>query len=166
MKPNAFPILALVSVLQCLGCRTLTPPARGEQLTKSTHWLNYDATRRAGFIFTGDTQERVLSEPAPDVALESVTSLMAKVKGNEMTAEVQEGIVELGKRTASVMILREALYRLGEMTINGTLDAQSEALYGQIIDAVKIIAIAEAADAVAELQPEDRQAVLDSFNNL
>jgi len=135
-------------------------------MADQTYWLNYDATRRAGFIFEKDAGRQVLSEPAPDVALQSTTSLLADFGGDKLETSVQEAIVELGKRTTSVMMLREALYRLGEMKMNGTLDADAKELYAKILEAVKIVAVAEAVDVAGGLDAAGKTAILDVIKAL
>lgn len=63
---------------------------------------------------------RVLAENAPDAAIQSITDISAKVKGIESVDveaafKTQRTIAQLGKRTAAVNMLRDALYRLNEL---------------------------------------------------
>lgn len=84
-------------------------------------WTHFDATKRGGIIYiTPENKIRVLAENAPDAAIQSIVDISAKMSGvKEINAELalntQKSIAELGKRTASVNILRDALYRINEL---------------------------------------------------
>ena len=85
-------------------------------------WAQYDASKRGSMVFVDpDNNVRVLSENPPDVAMQTITELSTKIKGTGEISEVeailktQQSIAELGKRTAAVNMLRDALYRLNEM---------------------------------------------------
>ncbi len=87
----------------------------------SLFWAQYTASRRGSMIFVDPNNNvRILSENPPDVAVASITELSAKLKASdEIDAEAvlrtQRSIAELGKRTAAVNMLRDALYRLNEI---------------------------------------------------
>ncbi|MCT3732724.1 hypothetical protein HZQ80_00840 [Elizabethkingia anophelis] len=86
-------------------------------------WAQYDATRRGSMLYVDKNQRiRMLSENPPDAALQTITEITAKVKGlkgdvgeAEAAFNAQKTIAELGKRTAAVNMLRDALYRLNEL---------------------------------------------------
>ena len=85
-------------------------------------WSHYDATKRGSVMFVKDGKIRVLAENSPDAAIQSITAITAKVKGlkgdigeAEAAFNIQRTIAQLGKRTAAVNMLRDALYRLNEM---------------------------------------------------
>lgn len=85
-------------------------------------WSYYDATKRGSVMYVKDGKIRVLAENAPDAAIQSITEITAKIKGMkgdvseaEAALKTQRTIAELGKRTAAVNMLRDALYRLNEM---------------------------------------------------
>ncbi|AQX84730.1 hypothetical protein I6H88_17485 [Elizabethkingia bruuniana] len=86
-------------------------------------WAQYDTTRRGSMLYVDKNQRiRMLSENPPDAALQTITEITAKVKGlkgdigeAEAAFKAQKSIAELGKRTAAVNMLRDALYRLNEL---------------------------------------------------
>ena len=139
------------------GCRTFSWPADSEALQGST-WLEYDATRRGGFLLdkkddNGNKTGRVLiAENSPDVASSISAELVAKTKDVEISGKLTESLLELGKRTETVMILRESLYRLAELTNNVNLTAeQSTALYTRVLNAITVLSLAEHATSQAEI---------------
>ena len=107
----------LVLALIAGGCRTFTSPARSRKVNDSVTWIDYDATRRGTVIVKmADGRYRVLSEPAPDVAMGVVSEFVGKASyegiSGEASAKVTETIAELGKRTETIMFLRESMFRL------------------------------------------------------
>lgn len=98
--------------------------ARISQFNDSTNgtflWSQYDATKRGSVMYVHKGKIRVLAENAPDAAIQSITDISAKVKGIESVDveaafKTQRTIAQLGKRTAAVNMLRDALYRLNEL---------------------------------------------------
>lgn len=83
-------------------------------------WSYYDATKRGSVMYVKDGKIRVLAENSPDAAIQSITAITAKanIKGQvdaEFALNTQRTIAQLGKRTAAVNMLRDALYRLNEL---------------------------------------------------
>lgn len=84
-------------------------------------WAHYDASKRSSVMYLSENGElRVLAENAPDVAYQTILDINAKVKvTDEVDAEAalktQRSVAQLGKRTAAVNMLRDALYRINEM---------------------------------------------------
>lgn len=84
-------------------------------------WSHYDATKRGSLMFIDKNENiRVLAENPPDAAIQSITSITtsSNVDGKvdaSLAFETSKSIAELGKRTAGVNMLRDALYRLNEM---------------------------------------------------
>ncbi len=84
-------------------------------------WSHYDATKRGSLMYIDKGGKiRVLAENPPDAAVQSITNIIAsaKVDGKvdaSLAYKTSKSIVELGKRTAGVNMLRDALYRLNEM---------------------------------------------------
>lgn len=100
-------------------------------------WSQYDATKRGSVMYVHKGKIRVLAENAPDAALQSITDISAKVKGIESVDveaafKTQRTIAQLGKRTAAVNMLRDALYRLNELYY-ASLDENSD-LLKQVIE--------------------------------
>src|SRR5258706_5273076 len=114
-------ILVLSTLLVCIGCRSLTSPARSHSLKGGVTWIDYDATRRGALVIPKDGGQMMVSEPSPDVALGVVADFIAKASYSNITGEasakVTETIAELGKRTQTVMVLRECLFRINELQL-------------------------------------------------
>ncbi len=122
-----------------LGCGHFTSPATQVELdpTKS-YWFHYSADRRGAFILNGNTQLRTCSEPSPDVAnkMAEKIELKAKSKGVEasVAAELNQDIVKLTERTQMILYLREALFRLCELSLNSNLtDDKKAELYTLVL---------------------------------
>ncbi len=150
-------LLALMGVtLAAPGCRLLSRPARTKPIDgKGAYWMEYDATRRGALLLPagegGKAATRILAEPSPDAALSATLDIAAKTKSGEVSVKLAESIVELGKRTEAVMVLRESLYRLGELVHNGALkEGDAKALFEKILVEVGKIATAEKEEAVTK----------------
>jgi len=96
------------------------PKFAGEKGTLT--WAHYDASKRGSMTCVDpDGNVRILAENPPDVAIQSITDISAKVgeiKGVgsvDAALKTQRSIAELGKRTVAVNMMRDALYRLNEM---------------------------------------------------
>jgi hypothetical protein len=118
-------------------------------------WLDYDASRRGTLIIPEDSKSRILSEPSPDVAIGVVSEFVGKAsyKGisGEASAKVTESIAELGKRTQTIMFLREALFRLNEMQTANKIDpAEVTKLYTKVIDVAVELAKVDVAVATKQ----------------
>lgn len=141
-------LLAASSFLLLSGCASLSSPARTHQLEAGKPYaIDYDATRRGAYILPGDGSMKVCAEPAPDVAMESITKIIAELKLEQANVdaktqvELQQKIVELAGRTQLVLVLRESLYRLCEQGANGQLsNDQIAVLYKQALDTVTKLA--------------------------
>lgn len=145
-------ILALVSSCKLFekSNRNIAPPKFGS-INKSSGFMVYDATRRGSFYMIDYDSNiiKVLSEPPPDV----VTSLIAEMKnklksGEKYTVESEikytEAITQLTKRTASVSILRDALYKLAEIKIsNRTIDSVTANIFFKTLEVANGIALTE-----------------------
>ncbi|MCA9801329.1 MAG: hypothetical protein KC777_05055 [Cyanobacteria bacterium HKST-UBA02] len=114
-------LLPALSLLFLSGCASLTSPARKHTLEPGGSYLvDYDATRRGAYILQKDSGARVCAEPAPDVALESISRIIAELRLAQQNAdgkaqiELSTKVVELAGRSQLVLILRESLYRLCE----------------------------------------------------
>ncbi|MHA6881539.1 hypothetical protein [Ralstonia pseudosolanacearum] len=108
------------------GCAAFYPPVEKKNLEHGGYWLNYDAERRGAVIFPTDDHYRYCAEPAPDVAQSVINKMQASVQshGGELgsgSAESDVNAIELAGRTNTVLIARESLYRICELTINQNL---------------------------------------------
>jgi len=154
-------ILSLLSLVFLSNCRTFSRPAVHKSIIENeVYWMNYDATRRGGMIYKdADNKIHFLSEPSPDVAMEITDKYLGKINYKEIqgeaSAELAENMILLGKRNSTIMFLRESLFRLNEMTVNGTFTKiEAEKLFKEILKCTLTIAKAELVDANANLLTE------------
>lgn len=149
--------LCLVLIIMSIfaGCASFTSPARQHQLEEGkTYWFDYYATRRGAILIPKHATKKVAicSEPSPDVALDIVDRFKAGVGTGKVTvnleADVEEKVIQLAKRTQTIMFLRESLYRLCELSLNYKMDDEDvKKLYEKVIDAAVEMAKAELVDA-------------------
>jgi hypothetical protein len=111
-----------------------------------TTLLQHDATRRGTYVVKTTDGIRVISEPPPDVALETITKLAASVTpgaegiSGEGSVDVTETIKAL-TRAVEISFLRESLFRAGEAYVNGGLEpAQYQEYLDQITRAATFLA--------------------------
>lgn len=156
--PAVFALLCLV------GCSHFVQPAREHELeTNKQYWLDYDASRRGTFFFKDDQGNyRTCAEPSPDVAyqLTEKLSAMATYAGVDAKgkADFNRDVVNLAERTQMIMFLREALFRLCELTMNTDLKPEDHvALYKEVLGAAMNLAKAEASKGQARLLEEQRK---------
>ncbi|HEY9720107.1 MAG TPA: hypothetical protein V6C69_21690 [Trichormus sp.] len=126
--------LAAIPVLLLSGCATLTSPARIHPLTPNAPYIaDMDASRRIAILLPRPDGKGVMycAEPSPDVAYNSVISLVASIQLQNPSVDAstqlqfQQSVVELAQRTETIQFLREALYRLCEQSLNGTMSQAS-----------------------------------------
>jgi len=151
-KRRLIAALVVVPVLLLSSCATMTSPARIHPLTPNTPYIaDYDASRRAAILLPRPDGKGMgyCAEPSPDVAYNAVISLMASVQLQNPSVDAttqlqfQQSVVELAQRTETIQFLREALYRLCEQTLNGTIS--QTAVEQQYDNALKTaLALAEA----------------------
>jgi len=156
MERNYLLVLSTLIVFMILsGCASFTSPARNHMLEDNkTYWIDYDASRR-GAIFIqkkGDHKTIFCAEPSPDVALEIINKFKADVGVEKVTVgadiEVKESVIQLAKRTQTIMFLRESLYRLCELSLNYQLEKPDmKSLYEQVIASAAKMAQAELENA-------------------
>ncbi len=97
------------------------------QKAPTLFWSHFDATKRASIVNTDSNgNATILAEVSPDAALQRTLELAAKTDVvGKVSAETQlktaTTIAQLGQRTANVNMLRDALYRLAEVTYNNDL---------------------------------------------
>jgi len=148
-------LISLVFIFLLTGCASLTSPARQHQLEEGKiYWFDYDASRRGAVLIPNHERKNIAicAEPSPDVALEILNKFKADVAVKEVEvgaeAEVQEKVIQLAKRSQTLMFLRESLYRLCELSLNFQLkDEEVKKLYEKVIDAAAKMAEAELLNA-------------------
>ena len=98
-----------------------------EDKNQSIYFADYDASRRGSIIVQnhGDTKSpiKILSEPPPDAIIAFTTAITNSLKvQDKVTADQSlkftQTISELTKRNTTIVVLRDALYRLNEFNFN------------------------------------------------
>lgn len=147
-------------ILSLTGCAGFTSPARKHVLEENTtYWFDYDASRRGAFIIPSAQQIRMCAEPSPDVALQILDKFKLTVPVENIPVsgqvDISQQIIQLAGRGQSILFLREALYRLCEISLNQELtDDQILNMYKQVIEVSSKLAEAELKKAEAELTKE------------
>lgn len=157
MAKSVFILLVLVFLF---GCTPSTRKTSVLKLEQGTSVVDYSTTQRGAYVRSDiETPGRVLvcAEPPPDVAVGVTTDLTTKLNFSEvinpeLKANIAEQIIDLAKREQALQIQREALYRLCELHANGVLEnKQVVQMYQEVIDIVKLVALAEQGEAAAEI---------------
>ena len=152
MSSRSCAVLVIGAILTS-GCSTLTSPGRSQSLEENRpYWFDYAGDRRGAVLVpTKSGSVFMCSEPVPRV----FSTVGTEGKGNltvPATVGVPTGTITAGgegkvttavtalNEEVMVLFLREALYRLCEMSVNiGSLDKDSRAdvlrLYNGVIDA-------------------------------
>lgn len=156
MNTALYVVGAGLSLSLLSGCNLLTPPAQMKPLEQSgTYWLNYTSDRRGALVRIegqGEHQKiRLCAEPVPDTSRQADFNSTLKQGLNELQAEGSSKVVVLPGRDSNVLSMREALYRLCELSLNQQIDsAQLLASYDKVIVTIQAQAQAEQAKAEAE----------------
>ena len=127
----------MVSLLCLLACSAgcANQPATVHNVSEQAYVVDYTATRRGAYIrMLPEGAERprtiICAEPAPDVAATLTTDLQA--------------ITDLARRSQTLQMMREALYRLSELQANTGMDPERAAqVYLEVIKAMQAMAYAE-----------------------
>ncbi len=148
MKSRDIAMLFIILIISSCSSRRVSIKKLDTIENGKGYFVDFDATRRGSFITKNKEGNLVvLSEVVPDVAISSVIDLTSKlkVKGEfeaEQVTKITESLAQLGERTASVNILRDALYRVEEMFLRNekidTNDARYR-LFEKILSTVKEI---------------------------
>jgi hypothetical protein len=151
-------LLIATPVLLLSGCATITSPARIHPLTPNAPYIaDMDASRRTAILLPRPDGKGMMycAEPSPDIAYNSVLSLVASIQLQNPSVDAstqlqfQQSVVELAQRTETIQFLREALYRLCEQGLNGTM---SQAAVEQEYDNALKTALALAEADLAKTQ--------------
>ncbi len=157
---------ALVSAALLLsGCASFQPSTSVHSVASNQPtFIDMDASRRGVVIIPRANNQGyfVCSEPSPDVAVETVTKILAEIKlasGSNIDAktemEFKTAIVQLSQRTQTLLFLRESLFRICEQSINQNLSSeQVTKLYELAITTALKMAEADLAKRQTELARE------------
>ena len=147
-------MLCLVSI-SC-SCARVNSIYRSQHVKNDTEIVAVDAKQR--FLVTtppaGDKLRQICLEPSPDVfsvlsaALEGNAQYKDKAKA-EFKAALAEAAATIGVRTETIQLLRDAMYRICELALNGDMkDTQAYALHERyqrsMVTLAAVSALAEA----------------------
>lgn len=147
-------IALIVLTANIAGCNTFTSPAQMKPIEEDgVYWMSYNSDRRGAIVVRGQSTIKVCAEPAPDTAsnFESELKVIKKEIG-EASGNAGQNVVILPGRNSTVLTLREALYRLCELSVNRS-DVPPERIMGayeRVITAVTQYAKTEAAIETAK----------------
>lgn len=150
-------VAVLCSFVMLASCANLYPPSTKKEIDASTsYWISYDASRRGALVVPRSSDIRSCAEPAPDVGLTFVNSLkgnLTKPDGTAVTgaeATASATVVALAGRNEVVLLAREALFRICEASLNGTVsDGEVKPLIELVFTKVSEIAKDRAKEAKA-----------------
>jgi hypothetical protein len=132
MKRAYFALASAALLLS--GCANFQPSTSVHTLaTNQPTFIDMDASRRGVVIIPRADGKGYYScsEPSPDVAVETVTRILAEIKlsnGSNIDAktemEFKTAIVNLSQRTQTLLFLRESLFRICEQSANQSLSSE------------------------------------------
>jgi hypothetical protein len=150
-------LICFVLLTMLAGCASFTSPARKHELDASKpYWLDYDAYRRGTLFLPISTAHgktfRTCAEPPPDVAMQLIDKFTAKGGNGEISAEasaeISQNALQLAQRTQTIQFLREALFRLCEISLNTEFASDKIAeMYNIVLLSAKSMAEAEKSTA-------------------
>ncbi|WP_347989787.1 hypothetical protein [Methylomonas sp. AM2-LC] len=119
-------IIITLFIVFLSGCATFTRPASYDSLgNNGTYWMSYDSSRRGAFIDLRDGKIRSCAEQAPDVALSFANTVKANATSNGVTGGIDTSFaataLALAGRDDLVLLEREALFRICEANLNGSV---------------------------------------------
>ncbi len=145
-------IILLILGLLLNACLPGTNNTTNVSEVDSNHILDIDSTRRVAYVkaaINSDEVDQICAEPAPDTALQVSLELLAKLETPQVAietgAKANQELVELLGRSSTLLIQREALYRLCELYTNKKVQDNGKIieLYEDILNTTKIIAVTE-----------------------
>lgn len=126
----------------------------------SPTWVSVDASRRGVSVMPRPDGKGfyICAEASPDVAYNIMSTVLGQLKLDDPSLdanarlEFSQAVIELSKRSQTILFFREALYRLSEQTINQGIDQQSVVkLYEAAMEAALKLAQAELIKAQDDL---------------
>ena len=152
-------IAMVLLAIALTGCAVMNPTRVHVLKPNQPYVIDTDASRRAILVIPRSDGKGVYvcAEPSPDVALQLTSQILAQValQNPNISAEVQAQfattVIELAKRSQTLMFLRESMFRLCEQSINQNLNAeQVMALYQEAMKTALTLAQAELAQHQAD----------------
>lgn len=139
-----------------------------EDKNQSIYFADFDASRRGTIIVqeldsSSKNPIRILSEPPPDAIVAFTTSLSNSLKFDNkfttsQTADFGQAIKELTKRNTTIVVLRDALYRLNEYAFNNP--EINDSIYFKKFD--KILDLVEEINAKETIETETEKAKVEA----
>lgn len=165
---KTYRVAALCSCVMLASCANFYPPSTKKEIDDSTgYWISYDASRRGALIVPSGSKIQSCSEPAPDVALTFVNSIkgnLTKPDGTSVTgaeASANATAIALAGRNEVVLLAREALFRICEASLNGTIaKTDVKPLIESVFSDVAKIATAQATGAKAQAEETKAKALM------
>jgi len=117
----------------------------------SANVIAYKPDVRGAYIMKrADNSYVILSEPSPDVAKEfsanisAAAGIVGAIQDPALKTEFGNRVIDLARRSQTLQVLRESLFRLSEMIANGTITGKdARELYDRALRAVEMIALVE-----------------------
>lgn len=155
-------IVTLLLSLALTGCAAFQAPVKVHPIESADRpsFVEVDATRRGVLVVPRPDGHGyyVCSEPSPDVALTYVNKILAEIKANNPNVdaktqlEFSTAVIDLSKRSQTILFLREVMFRLCEQSINQQLPPeQVSRLYEMAVQTALKMAEAELAKNQADL---------------
>ena len=165
MKRAFLALASTAALLTLSGCASFQPSTSVHALaTNQPSFIDMDASRRGVLVIPRADGRGFYScsEPSPDVAVETVTRILAEIKlanssniDAKTEMEFKTAIVNLSQRTQTLLFLRESLFRICEQSVNQNLSSeQVTSLYQLAITTALRLAEADLAKNQTELARE------------
>ena len=158
-------IAIVLLAVSASGCKTFSAPAKHVVVSDGrVHWLHYVSDRRGALAIRDPSgQWKYCAEPFPDTATASnIVGSANKAETVTLKIDGKEDVVVLPGRSSNVLTIREALYRLCELSIirPSISDEQIMLAYSEALRSIEAVASQEAevasanaAAAIAEAAP-------------
>lgn len=164
MKRTLIALASTAALLITSGCASFQPSTSVHTAANNQPtFIDMDASRRGVVIIPRPNNQGyyVCSEPSPDIAVETVSKILLQVKMDnpnidaKTEMEFRTAVVELTKRTQTILFLRESMFRICEQSINQNLSPeQVTRLYEMAITTALKLAEADLAKNQTELARE------------
>lgn len=154
-------LIVILVVFTLTGCGIFRPLVRGYSVARTggTKSLVMDAKRRAIIGIPNPNPENIkrmaflCAEPSPDAlaAISTALTLSPKADKDTLTIAVTEAARQLGRRNATIQLLRDGLYRQCEAFLNGIVDAATYSwMANKYVNAMVVLL------AIEEITPDPR----------
>lgn len=128
-------ILILSSLIFLSSCTGYNTRAKLITINDDVNIVDYDASRRGAYIKKNNTI-KICAEPSPDIAVAIANQFKFVKDDASLTLRLAESIDKIANRSNELELMREAMYRVCELSTNYTIDAaQAISLFEKIIAA-------------------------------